>query len=104
MVKKYLITIFFFFGLCSLLFAQMFGQEPVERERLYDVQHIKIEVKLDLVNASVDGRVTTSIVPLRTISSFTADAGRSITSPAAIFAASCGARMRIGIDAPSVRL
>ena len=37
------------------------------------------------------------------ISSLTTEAGRSMTSPAAIFAASCGARMRIGIPASFAR-
>ncbi len=39
----------------------MFGQEPLERERTYDVQNIKIEVKLDLKAKTVDGRVTTEV-------------------------------------------
>jgi len=42
----------------------MFGQEPVERERNYDVEHIKIEVSLDLEKKTVDGKVTTSFRPL----------------------------------------
>jgi len=39
----------------------MFGNEPTERERTYDVEHIKIEVKLDLKNKTLDGIVTTEI-------------------------------------------
>ncbi|MGH2575852.1 MAG: M1 family aminopeptidase [Ignavibacteria bacterium] len=48
----------------SSVYAQMFGQEPLERVRTYDVQHIKIEVKLDLEKKTVEGITTTSIVPL----------------------------------------
>jgi len=55
--------------------AQMFGNEPVERHRTYDVQHIKIEVKLDLEKKMLEGRTTTSIVPLfDTLTMFTVDA------------------------------
>jgi len=52
---------FVLFGFSS---AQMFGQEPIERERTYDVEHIKIEVKLDLEKKTVEGKVTTSIRPI----------------------------------------
>jgi aminopeptidase N len=42
----------------------MFSTDPGERVRTYDVQHITIEVKLDLVNKTVDGRTITTIIPL----------------------------------------
>ena len=63
---KYRFVYFFLlhFILFSLSSAQMFGQEPIERERTYDVEHIKIEVSLDLEKKTVDGRVTTSIHPV----------------------------------------
>lgn len=55
--------------------AQMFGNEPIERQRTYDVQHIKIEVKLDLEKKTVEGTTTTSIVPLYdTLTMFKVDA------------------------------
>lgn len=41
--------------------AQLPGEDTTERKRTYDVEHIKIEVKLDLQKKTVDGRVTTSI-------------------------------------------
>jgi aminopeptidase N len=60
----------------------MFGQEPLERERTYDVQNIKIEVKLDLKAKMVDGRVTTEVRPLvDNMEAFTVDAvGMNIKS------------------------
>lgn len=48
---------------CNLL-AQMFGQEPTERQRFYDVQHIMISLKLDLETKIVNGWVQTKFVPL----------------------------------------
>lgn len=62
--------------------AQMFGQEPLERERTYDVEHIKIEVKLDLEKKTLEGKVTTLIRPLvERLSSFNVDAvGMNINS------------------------
>jgi aminopeptidase N len=41
--------------------AQLPGEDTTERKRTYDVEHIKIEVKLDLQKKTVIGRVTTSI-------------------------------------------
>jgi aminopeptidase N len=46
------------------IFAQMFGQEPTERQRTYDVQHINIDIFVDLEMKLVSGKVKTSIVPL----------------------------------------
>jgi aminopeptidase N len=55
--------------------AQMFGNEPIERQRMYDVQHIRIEVKLDLQKKTVEGRTTTNIIPLYdTLTMFKVDA------------------------------
>ncbi len=58
-----------FFTLLSLAafnhsFAQMFGQEPTERVSTYDVKHISIDIKLDLPNKIVEGKVTTEISPV----------------------------------------
>src|SRR5438477_2442907 len=50
----------FLLTICS--YSQPFGQAPDERKSNYDVQHIKIEVKLDLEKKTVDGKVTTSII------------------------------------------
>jgi aminopeptidase N len=60
----------------------MFGQEPLERERTYDVENIKIEVKLDLEKKTLDGKVTTFIHSLVDgLSSFKVDAaGMNIKS------------------------
>ncbi len=79
---RLLLISFIFSFLCSVLFAQMFGQEPVERERTYDVEHIKIEVSLDLENKLLEGRVTTSIRSLAgRLDSFKVDAvGMNIKS------------------------
>jgi aminopeptidase N len=55
------LTFFLVLYIPSASFAQMFGQEPDERTSNYDVEHIKIEVTLDIVKKTVDGRVTTSI-------------------------------------------
>ena len=77
-----ILFLFLVFCLPSLSLAQMFGQDPIERERTYDVQHIKIEVRLDLEKKTVDGVVTTSITPLADkLSSFKVDAvGMNIKS------------------------
>lgn len=48
---------------CNIL-AQMFGQEPTERQRFYDVQHIKLSIQVNLVEKFVYGSATTTIVPL----------------------------------------
>src|SRR5205085_8208908 len=48
--------------LCISVYSQPFGQAPEERTSNYDVQHIKIEVKLDLEKKLVEGKVTTSII------------------------------------------
>ncbi len=74
-----LFTLFHFVFLSP---ARMFGQEPLERERTYDVEHIKIEVKLDLQKKTLDGTVTTLIRPLADrLSSFKVDAvGMNIKS------------------------
>lgn len=45
-------------------YGQMFGQEPTERIRTYDVQHILIDIQLDLKAKTVKGRTVTTIVPL----------------------------------------
>jgi hypothetical protein len=64
------------------VYAQMFGQEPLERERTYDVENIKIEVKLDLEKKTVDGKVITSFRSLvDRLTSFKVDAvGMNIKS------------------------
>lgn len=68
-----LTIITFFFSQSS--FAQPFGQAPIERQRTYDVQHIKIEVKLDLQKKIVEGTTITTIVPLYdTLTMFNVDA------------------------------
>ncbi|HEY3251687.1 MAG TPA: M1 family metallopeptidase, partial [Ignavibacteria bacterium] len=60
----------------------MFGQEPLERERTYDVENIKIDVKLDLEKKTVDGKVTTIFRSLADhLTSFKVDAvGMNIKS------------------------
>jgi hypothetical protein len=45
-------------------FAQMFGQEPTERVRYYDVEHILLSVRLNLETKTVNGWIQTVIVPL----------------------------------------
>src|SRR4030095_706605 len=45
-------------------FAQMFGQEPTERVRYYDVEHILLSVGLNLETKTVHGWIQTVIVPL----------------------------------------
>src|SRR5438132_626183 len=52
---------FLFFLSSITIYSQPFGQAPDERKSNYDVQHIKIEVKLDLEKKTVEGKVTTSI-------------------------------------------
>src|SRR5438132_1428866 len=81
-----IIFVFLFFLLlfchCFSSNAQMFGQEPDERKSNYDVEHIKIEVKLDLEKKTVDGKVTASIRSLTDgFTSFKVDAiGMNIKS------------------------
>ncbi|MGA2668095.1 MAG: M1 family aminopeptidase [Ignavibacteria bacterium] len=53
---------------CSLiLFLQTlnFSQENPDRDKTYQVNHIKIEIKLDLIKKTVEGLTTTTIVPLK---------------------------------------
>ena len=66
----------------SFTSSQPFGQAPDERTSNYDVQHIKIEVKLDLVKKMVEGKVTTSILSTEDkLTSFKVDAmGMNIKS------------------------
>lgn len=47
----------------ATIFAQMFGQEPTERQSTYNVQHILISVKLDLEAKTVNGWTQTVITP-----------------------------------------
>src|SRR5689334_14677762 len=69
------LALIFLFSITASSFAQMFGQEPSERQRTYDVQHISINVNVDLQNKIVDGRVITTITPLSdNLSSFKVDA------------------------------
>lgn len=65
----YSFSILLIFLLDVYSFAQMFGQEPTERTSTYDVQHILIDIQLDLKSKTVKGRTVTTIVPL--INSFT---------------------------------
>ncbi|HAX49076.1 MAG TPA: hypothetical protein DCX92_08835, partial [Bacteroidetes bacterium] len=60
----------------------MFGQEPTERIRTYDVQHIKLEISVDPEAKTVSGLVYTSIVPIENgFSEFEVDAaGMTIES------------------------
>ncbi len=77
-----ILFLYFVYFLPAISTAQMFGQEPTERVRTYDVQHIKIEVRLDLEKKTVDGIVTTSITPIADkLNSFQVDAvGMNIKS------------------------
>jgi aminopeptidase N len=69
------LRLFFFFILFTFLSASLYTQEPLEPEHNYDVEHIKIEVKLSLENQTLDGRVTTSIRSgVSRLDSFTVDA------------------------------
>ena len=73
----------FLLTICS--YSQPFGQAPDERKSNYDVQHIKIEVKLDLEKKTVDGKVTTSILSAEdNLTSFKVDAaGMNKSAPMA---------------------
>ncbi len=72
-VSHSLVSVFLFTTVTT--FSQMFGQEPNEPVRTYDVQHIKMDVKLDLEKKTVDGKATTTIVPLSNgFNKFTVDA------------------------------
>ncbi|MBE2226916.1 MAG: HEAT repeat domain-containing protein [Ignavibacteria bacterium] len=64
------------------IYSQMFGQEPTERIRTYDVQHIKLEISVDPEAKTVSGLVYTSIVPIENgFSEFEVDAaGMTIES------------------------
>jgi len=81
MPRKLLLPLLFFIYSYTI-FSQLFQTEKDERVRNYDVQNISIEVKLDLKNKHLDGRVTTLIksrVPM--LSSFKVDAvGMNIRS------------------------
>ncbi len=57
---RFLLLFLLLSGITS--FGQPFGQAPEERTSNYDVQHIKIEVRLDLEKKTVDGKVITSII------------------------------------------
>lgn len=57
------IILIFLFSVTAV-FAQMFGQEPTERTRTFDVQHITISAALDLKNKTVEGWTLTKLVPL----------------------------------------
>lgn len=59
--KTFFILSFFIFAGAS--FAQMFGQEPDERIRYYDVQHITIAVNLDLEKKIINGWTLTKLIP-----------------------------------------
>ncbi|MCI0450441.1 MAG: HEAT repeat domain-containing protein [Chlorobi bacterium] len=70
---------FFSFVLILLLhpclFSQMFGQEPEERQRTYDVQHISIDINVDLKSKTVGGYTETTVTTLiDTFKSFDVDA------------------------------
>jgi aminopeptidase N len=52
--------IVFFFLIFSTFLCTLYSQ-PYEPKHNYDVEHIKIEVKLDLQKKTLDGKVTTSI-------------------------------------------
>lgn len=84
MKRKYIFIIILL--LTSLLnysiYSQMFGQEPTERIRTYDVQHIKLEISVDPEAKTVSGLVYTSIVPIENgFSEFEVDAaGMTIES------------------------
>jgi aminopeptidase N len=72
-IRPFILFVLFIFVSHST--AQMFGQEPFERKRTYDVEHIKIDVKLDLEKKTLEGKVTTLIRPLvERLSSFKVDA------------------------------
>lgn len=64
MRKFYIAVLLFSLVLTSVTYSQMFGNEPAERQSTYDVEHIKIEVRIDLKNKSLDGVVTALIRPL----------------------------------------
>ena len=52
---------FFFFALFFFLYSAAYSQQPYEPEHNYDVEHIKIEVKLNFQKKTLEGKVTTSI-------------------------------------------
>jgi len=56
-----LVLVLFFLTSHSL--SQMFGTDPLERKSNYDVQHITINIKLDLESKILFGEVTTEIKP-----------------------------------------
>jgi aminopeptidase N len=77
-IKKISFLFPHFILVCSLiLFLQTltYSQENPERIKTYQVLHIKIEVKLDLIKKTVEGVTTTTIVPLKNnFKSFEVDA------------------------------
>lgn len=79
MLKKFF-SIYFLF--LSFSFSQIFDHEPDERKRNYDVQSISIEVKIEVKQKTVDGRVTALIKSLTDgLTGFSVDAvGMNIKS------------------------
>ncbi|MCX7878026.1 MAG: M1 family aminopeptidase [Ignavibacteria bacterium] len=72
MFKKLTVFLFIF---VSLSFSQIFDHQPDERNRVYDVQNISIEVRLDLKAKKVEGKVTTLIKSItENLESFKVDA------------------------------
>jgi aminopeptidase N len=64
-----------FFILFIYLSFSLYSQQPLEPEHNYDVEHIKIEVRLNLENQTLNGRVTTSIrSTVNRLDSFSVDA------------------------------
>lgn len=75
MNKLFRLTVILYVSFSINIFAQMFGQEPSERQRTYDVQHIKIEIGVNIWEKKISGNVSTTIVPLTDeFSSFEVDA------------------------------
>lgn len=61
----FLLLISFLIFINTSVFTQPFGQEPTERKRTYDVQHILLNIyDLDLKSKTLRATVQTSIVPL----------------------------------------
>lgn len=61
----FLLLSFFLISVHTSVFTQPFGQEPTERKRTYDVQHILLDIyHIDLKSKSLKARVETSIVAL----------------------------------------
>jgi aminopeptidase N len=73
---SFFVSIVFIFSLLALvLHNTILAQGEIGSKKTYQVHHIKIEVKLDLIRKTVDGKTTTSIIPLsNNFKSFDVDA------------------------------